>query len=55
MPYQLPSPPATESGRAADPAAAFRTVTIDKGSANGVRRAMAVLSPMGVEVACGFM
>ncbi len=33
---------------AADPAAAFRTVTIDKGAADGVRRDMAVLSPLGV-------
>jgi rod shape-determining protein MreC len=42
--------PATMAARviAADPAAAFRTVTIDKGSADGVRRDMAVLSPMGV-------
>ncbi len=42
--------PATMAARviAADPAAAFRTVTIDKGSADGVRRDMAVLSPLGV-------
>lgn len=42
--------PATMAARviAADPAAAFRTVTIDKGSADGVRVDMAVLSPLGV-------
>ena len=42
--------PATMAARviAADPAAAFRTVTIDKGAADGVRRDMAVLSPLGV-------
>ncbi len=42
--------PATMAARviAADPAAAFRTVTIDKGSSDGVRRDMAVLSPLGV-------
>jgi len=42
--------PATMAARviAADPAAAFRTVTIAKGSADGVRRDMAVLSPLGV-------
>ena len=43
--------PATMAARviAADPAArAFRTVTVDKGSADGVRRDMAVLSPLGV-------
>jgi rod shape-determining protein MreC len=42
--------PATMAARviAADPAAAFRTVTIDKGSADGVHRDMAVLSPLGV-------
>ncbi|HTU99658.1 MAG TPA: rod shape-determining protein MreC [Luteitalea sp.] len=42
--------PATMAARvmAADPAADFRTVTIDKGSADGVRRDMAVLSPLGV-------
>ncbi len=42
--------PATMVARviAADPAAAFRTVTIDKGAADGVRRDMAVLSPLGV-------
>lgn len=42
--------PATMAARviAADPAAAFRTVTIDRGSADGVRRDMAVLSPLGV-------
>ena len=41
--------PATMAARviAADPAAAFRTVTIDKGAADGVRRDMAVLSPLG--------
>lgn len=33
---------------AADPTAAFRTVTIDKGWADGVRRDMAVLSPLGI-------
>jgi len=33
---------------AADPTAAFRTVTIDRGSADGVRRDMAVLSPLGI-------
>ncbi len=33
---------------AADPAAVFRTVTIDKGAADGVRRDMAVLSPLGI-------
>ncbi|BCS34501.1 cell shape-determining protein MreC [Luteitalea sp. TBR-22] len=42
--------PATMAARviAADPAAAFRTVTIDKGASDGVRRDMAVLSPLGV-------
>lgn len=43
--------PATMAARviAADPAATdFRTVTIDKGAADGVRRDMAVLSPLGV-------
>lgn len=42
--------PATMAARviAADPTAAFRTVTIDKGRADGVRRDMAVLSPFGV-------
>ncbi|MCC6161998.1 MAG: rod shape-determining protein MreC [Acidobacteria bacterium] len=42
--------PATMAARviAADPAAAFRTVTIDKGTSDGVRRDMAVLSPLGV-------
>jgi rod shape-determining protein MreC len=42
--------PATMAARviAADPAAAFRTVTIDKGHADGVRRDMAVLSPFGI-------
>ena len=42
--------PATMAARviAADPAAAFRTVTIDRGTADGVRRDMAVLSPLGV-------
>ncbi len=33
---------------AADPTVAFRTVTIDKGHVDGVRRDMAVLSPVGV-------
>jgi rod shape-determining protein MreC len=33
---------------AADPTAAFRTLTIDKGYRDGVRRDMAVLSPVGV-------
>ena len=42
--------PATMSARviAADPAAAFRTVTIAKGASDGVHRDMAVLSPLGV-------
>lgn len=42
--------PATMAARviAADPTAAFRTVTIDKGSAEGVRADMAVLSPLGI-------
>ena len=42
--------PATMAARviAADPAADFRTVTIDKGASDGVRRDMAVLSPLGV-------
>jgi rod shape-determining protein MreC len=42
--------PATMAARviAADPAAAFQTVTIDKGAADGVHRDMAVLSPLGV-------
>ena len=42
--------PATMAARviAADPAAAFRTVTIDKGRLDGVRRDMAVLSPFGI-------
>lgn len=42
--------PATMAARviAADPAAAFRTVTIDKGSADGARTDMAVLSALGV-------
>ena len=42
--------PATMAARviAADPAAAFRTVTIDKGASDGVHRDMAVLSPLGV-------
>ena len=42
--------PATMAARvmASDPAADFRTVTIDKGAADGVRRDMAVLSPLGV-------
>jgi rod shape-determining protein MreC len=42
--------PATMAARviAFDPAAAFRTVTIDKGARDGVRRDMAVLSPLGV-------
>jgi rod shape-determining protein MreC len=33
---------------AADPTAVFRTVTIDRGHADGIRRDMAVLSPLGV-------
>lgn len=33
---------------AADPTAVFRTVTIDRGAADGVRRDMAVLAPQGV-------
>lgn len=33
---------------AADPTAVFRTVTIDKGHQDGIRRDMAVLSPLGV-------
>lgn len=33
---------------AADPTAVFRTVTIDKGYQDGIRRDMAVLSPLGV-------
>jgi rod shape-determining protein MreC len=42
--------PATMAARviAFDPTAAFRTVTIDKGASDGVRRDMAVLSPFGV-------
>jgi rod shape-determining protein MreC len=42
--------PATMAARviAVDPAAVFRTVTIDKGARDGVRRDMAVLSPLGV-------
>ena len=42
--------PATMAARviAADPAADFRTVTIDKGHADGVHRDMAVLSPFGI-------
>ena len=42
--------PATMAARviAADPMAAFRTITIDKGARDGVRRDMAVLSPHGV-------
>lgn len=33
---------------AADPTTVFRTVTIDKGHADGVRRDMSVLSPLGI-------
>ena len=42
--------PATMAARviAADPTADFRTVTINKGASDGVRRDMAVLSPLGV-------
>lgn len=33
---------------AADPTAVFRTVTIDRGAADGIRRDMAVLAPAGI-------